>query len=196
MSRIEMTTPVVPAFAKFAQRISVPFSPVVRAGDWVYVSGLAPVNPETGGYDILTIEQQARRGFAFLNRLDEVILFTSLTDEDLLRIIHLLVDQVNINLVAKQIKIRVADDAAKYILEKTLTDRSYGARPLRRALQKYVEAPLSEGIIQGTLPRPADFEVYLGDTGIFCRQIQEQPVGAGGPGEEQEQAAGTPLYLF
>jgi 2-iminobutanoate/2-iminopropanoate deaminase len=33
----------------------------VRAGDWVYVSGLAPVNPETGGYDILTIEQQARR---------------------------------------------------------------------------------------------------------------------------------------
>src|SRR5258708_35934801 len=61
MSRIEMTTPAVPAFAKFAQRISVPFSPVVRAGDWVYVSGLAPVNPETGGYDILTIEQQARR---------------------------------------------------------------------------------------------------------------------------------------
>jgi 2-iminobutanoate/2-iminopropanoate deaminase len=61
MPRIEMTTPTVPAFAKFAQRISVPFSPVVRAGDWVYVSGLAPVNPETGGYDILTIEQQARR---------------------------------------------------------------------------------------------------------------------------------------
>lgn len=61
MSRIEMTTPAVPAFAKFAQRLAVPVSPVVRAGDWVYVSGLAPVNPETGGYDILTIEQQARR---------------------------------------------------------------------------------------------------------------------------------------
>ncbi len=61
MSRIEMTTPAAPAFAKFAQRISVPVSPVVRAGDWIYVSGLAPVNPETGGYDILTIEQQARR---------------------------------------------------------------------------------------------------------------------------------------
>ena len=58
---IEMTKPVVPAFAKFAERISVPFSPVVRAGDWVYVSGLAPINPETGGYDILPIDQQARR---------------------------------------------------------------------------------------------------------------------------------------
>jgi Putative translation initiation inhibitor, yjgF family len=39
----------------------VPFSPVVRAGDWVYVSGMAPINPETGGYDILPIDQQARR---------------------------------------------------------------------------------------------------------------------------------------
>src|SRR5262249_61996056 len=58
---IEMTKPVVPIFAKFAERISVPFSPVVRAGDWVFVSGLAPINPETGGYDILPIDQQARR---------------------------------------------------------------------------------------------------------------------------------------
>jgi ATP-dependent Clp protease ATP-binding subunit ClpC len=141
---------------------------------------------------------EVKRAFnpEFLNRIDEVILFTSLTDEDLLRIIHLLVEQVNINLTAKQIKIRVADDAAKYILEKTLTDRSYGARPLRRALQKYIEDPLSEAIIQGTLPRPAEFEVYLGDTGIFCRQIQEQPVGAGGVAEELPPAPGTPLYLF
>ena len=58
----------------------------------------------------------------FLNRLDEVILFTSLSDEDLLQIISLLVEQININLVAKQIKIRVNDDAARYILEKTVVD--------------------------------------------------------------------------
>ena len=61
MSRVEMTKPSVPAFAKFAERISVPFTPVVRAGDLVFVSGLAPINPETGGYDLLTIDQQARR---------------------------------------------------------------------------------------------------------------------------------------
>jgi len=58
---IEISKPVVPALAKFAERNSVPASAVVRAGDWVYVSGMPPVNPETGGYDILPIEQQARR---------------------------------------------------------------------------------------------------------------------------------------
>src|SRR5471032_2580019 len=91
----------------------------------------------------------------FLKRLDEVILFTSLTDDYLIQIIDLLVNLVNVNLVAKQIKIKLAPDAAKYLLEKTCGDRSYGARPLRRALQKYIEDPLSEALIQGTLPRPA-----------------------------------------
>jgi ATP-dependent Clp protease ATP-binding subunit ClpC len=131
----------------------------------------------------------------FLNRLDEIILFTSLTDEDLLQIISLMVDQINLNLVAKQIKIKLTPEAAKYVLEKTCADRSYGARPLRRALQKYIEDPLSEALIQGNLPRPAELEVYVGDTGIYCRQVggalEEQPVGAG-----VEQPAGTPLYMF
>src|ERR1035437_7472937 len=112
------------------------------------------------------VRSEVKRTFnpEFLNRLDEVILFTSLTDDDLLQIIGLLVNQVNGNLVAKQVKIRLAPDASKYILDKTCGDRSYGARPLRRALQKYIEDPLSEALIQGSLPRPADLEVYLGDT--------------------------------
>ncbi len=100
-------------------------------------------------------------------------------------------EQININLVAKQIKIRVNEDAARYILEKTFIDRSYGARPLRRALQKYIEDPLSEALIQGTLPRPSELEVYLGETGIYCRpigsaELQEQPVGA--PADESAPA--------
>jgi ATP-dependent Clp protease ATP-binding subunit ClpC len=138
----------------------------------------------------------------FLNRLDETILFTSLSDEDLLKITHLLTDQINVNLVSKQLKIRLNDDAAKYILEKTCTDRSYGARPLRRALQKYIEDPLSEALIQGSLPRPAELEVYLGEDGIYCRPLVEQPVGVAegsapddAPAEEVS-ATRTPLYMF
>ncbi len=109
------------------------------------------------------VRSEVKKAFnpEFLNRLDEVILFSALTDADLIQIIDLLVHQVNGNLVAKQVKIRLTPDAAKYILEKTCGDRSYGARPLRRALQKYIEDPLSEALIQGTLPRPAELEVYL-----------------------------------
>jgi ATP-dependent Clp protease ATP-binding subunit ClpC len=148
------------------------------------------------------VMSEVKRAFnpEFLNRLDEVILFTSLTDDDLLKIVHLLVAQINQNLEGKQIRIRLAEDAARYILEKTLTDRSYGARPLRRALQKYIEDPLSEALIQGSLPRPAELEVYLGDAGIYCRPVkefQEQPVGAGATAEpEMQPAPGTPLYMF
>jgi ATP-dependent Clp protease ATP-binding subunit ClpC len=138
---------------------------------------------------------EVKRAFnpEFLNRLDEVILFQSLTDDDLIKIIDLLVGQINQNLVAKQIKIRLAPDAAKYILEKTLGDRTFGARPLRRALQKYIEDPLSEALIQGSLPKPADLEVYLGDAGIYCRPVKESEEALVGAGEP---SPGTPLYMF
>ena len=145
---------------------------------------------------------EVKRAFnpEFLNRLDDIILFTSLTDDDLIKIIDLLVEQINKNLEAKQIKIRLTPDAAKYILEKTCADRSYGARPLRRALQKYIEDPLSEALIQGTLPRPAELEVYLGDTGIYYRQINvpaPEAVTANGETEESPAPApGVPLYTF
>src|SRR6204780_751595 len=147
------------------------------------------------------VRAEVKRAFnpEFLNRLDEIILFTSLTDDDLIKIMALLVNSVNANLVAKQVKIHLTPQASKYILDKTCGDRSYGARPLRRALQKYIEDPLSEALIQGTLPRPSELEVYLGDSGIYCRpvagELQEQPVGA--PADEPAAPApGTPLYMF
>src|SRR5476649_2266879 len=69
---IEISRPTVPALAKFQVRNSVPASAVVRAGEWVYVSGMPPVNPETGGYDILPIDQQARRVLEHLKNCLEV----------------------------------------------------------------------------------------------------------------------------
>ena len=113
----------------------------------------------------------------FLNRLDEVILFNSLTDEDLLRIIDLLVSQINETLVHRQVQIVMTPEARQWILEKTCTDRNYGARPLRRALQKYVEDPLSETLIQGGLQRPATLEVYLSGDGLgFRPAVEATPV--------------------
>ena len=142
---------------------------------------------------------EVKRAFnpEFLNRLDDVILFTSLNDDDLIKIIDLLVESINKNLEAKQIKIKLNNDAAKYILEKTCSDRSYGARPLRRALQKYIEDPLSEALIQGNLPKPADLEIFLGEAGIYYRTNtgEPQPVGVGGEAEAAP-SPGVPLYTF
>ena len=109
----------------------------------------------------------------FLNRLDEVILFNSLTDADLLLIIDLLVSQMNETLVHRQVQIVTTTEARQWILEKTCGDRNYGARPLRRALQKYVEDPLSEALIQGELQRPATLEVFLSGDGLAFRPVVE-----------------------
>ena len=76
----------------------------------------------------------------------------------------------------RAITITVTDDAEEFwILEKTLVDRSYGARPLRRALQKYIEDPLSEALIQGTITtRPAFIEVYRDGERLFYRPVGEE----------------------
>ena len=118
---------------------------------------------------------EVRRAFnpEFLNRLDEVILFNSLTDEDLSRIIDLLVGQINETLVHRQVQIVMTPEARQWILDKTCGDRNYGARPLRRALQKYVEDPLSEALIQGGLQRPATLEIFFSGEGLSFRPVVE-----------------------
>ncbi len=114
----------------------------------------------------------------FLNRLDEVIVFNPLTDGDLLQIIDLLVGLMNQNLAQKNISITLSPEAGRWILEKTCTDRSYGARPLRRALQKYVEDPLSEALIQGEIQIPAVLEVIVSNDLLYYRSMNDKLVAA------------------
>ena len=123
------------------------------------------------------VKQEVKKTFnpEFLNRLDEVILFQSLTESDLIQIVELMVNQLNQNLSQRSITITVTEEARKWILDKTIVDRSYGARPLRRALQKYIEDPLSEALIQGTFKtRPAFIEVYLDNNQLFYRPVGEE----------------------
>ncbi len=110
----------------------------------------------------------------FLNRVDEIILFNALSDEDLLQVVELLVQQLNQHLAQKNVTVSVPVEAKRWILDKTCADRSYGARPLRRALQKYIEDPLSELVIQGGLPRPAFVEAYLENDGLSFRPVSRE----------------------
>jgi len=121
------------------------------------------------------VMNEVKRAFnpEFLNRLDEVIIFNPLGDDDLLRIIDLLVGQLNDTLIHRQVQVVLSPEASQWILEKTCADRSYGARPLRRALQKYVEDPLSEALIQGGIQRPATLQIYVGGEGLAFRPVVE-----------------------
>ena len=114
----------------------------------------------------------------FLNRLDEVIVFNALTDSDLLQIIELLVGLINQTLAPKNISITLAPEVSQWILEKTCADRSYGARPLRRALQKHVEDPLSEALIQGEIQPPVVLEVIVENEGLYYRSVNDRLVAA------------------
>jgi ATP-dependent Clp protease ATP-binding subunit ClpC len=85
---------------------------------------------------------------------------------------------MNENLAQKNISLTLAPEAAKWILDKTCSDRSYGARPLRRALQKYVEDPLSEALIQGEIHPPAVLEVIVENEALYYRSVNDKLVGA------------------
>jgi ATP-dependent Clp protease ATP-binding subunit ClpC len=114
----------------------------------------------------------------FLNRLDEVILFESLSEEDLRQIVELLLRQVNENVAPKEIKINLQENAKDWIIRKTCHDRSYGARPLRRAIQRYIEDSVAELIIQGKLKEKQTLTIYMEDDALYYRPKGSQKQGA------------------
>ena len=106
----------------------------------------------------------------FINRIDEIIIFDALTDEDLVRITRLLVEQLNQNLRQRGIVISITDQAVDWLLARTLQDRTYGARPLRRAIQRHIEDALSEAFIRGRVRADTPIEVGVRDGQLWYAQ--------------------------
>ena len=86
----------------------------------------------------------------FLNRVDEIISFDALTESQLLEIVDIMLNETKKALNEKDIKMEVTNNAKHYLLEKG-TDIKFGARPLRRAIQRYIEDELSEMILKSEL---------------------------------------------
>jgi len=124
------------------------------------------------------VMSQVRQTFnpEFINRLDEIIIFDQLLDDELLEVVQLQVDQMNKTMARHGLEVRLTPEAKRWIVDKTCADRSYGARPLRRALQKHVEDPLSEAMIQGQLGQASLIEIYTDGDGLTHR-----PVGVEAP---------------
>ena len=98
-----------------------------------------------------TLEDAMKRLFnpEFLNRVDETIVFRSLEKEDILKIIDIELRDLLKNIKDNKMHFALDDTAKNFLVEKGF-DQKYGARPLRRAIQKYVEDPIAEEILRGS----------------------------------------------
>ena len=98
----------------------------------------------------------------FLNRVDEIIPFDSLTPKELIKIVDLLLDKTRVAMSNHDLKLEVTQEAKEFLLEKG-TDLKYGARPLRRAIQKYIEDEIAERILTGEFSNGKEIEVSLSE---------------------------------
>lgn len=96
----------------------------------------------------------------FLNRIDEIVVFDSLTSEQLMKIVELMLFDTQKVLNNRNIKLLVDTDVKNYLLEKG-TDVKYGARPLRRAVQRYIEDELVDMILRGDLQNGEQVEATM-----------------------------------
>ena len=103
-----------------------------------------------------TVEDAMKKLFnpEFLNRVDETIVFRNLDKEDILKIIDIELRDLFKNMIENKMEISLDMTAKDFIVEKGF-DQKYGARPLRRAIQKFVEDPLAEEILRGTFKEGA-----------------------------------------
>jgi ATP-dependent Clp protease ATP-binding subunit ClpC len=108
------------------------------------------------------ILEETKRVFKpeFLNRLDEIIVFHTLTKPDLLKIVDLEVNKVKRRLKLKEIEVVLDDPAHEFVINKGY-DPTYGARPMRRAVEKYLEDPLAEELLKGTVKAGDTVEVTV-----------------------------------
>jgi len=102
----------------------------------------------------------------FLNRIDEIIVFHELTEEQLRSIVDLLVKDLQKRLAERKLEVELTDEAKSW-LAKVGYDPVYGARPLRRAIERYVENPLSTKILRGEFSQGDAIIIDLGDEGLI-----------------------------
>jgi ATP-dependent Clp protease ATP-binding subunit ClpC len=108
------------------------------------------------------IQTALKRTFSpeFLNRIDDVVIFNSLGREEIFRIIDITLKDLHKRLQGMEYSLRLSEEAKDFVAEKGY-DPQFGARPLNRAVQKYIEDPLAEFILNETPPEGSVFEAAL-----------------------------------
>jgi ATP-dependent Clp protease ATP-binding subunit ClpC len=105
-------------------------------------------------YDVMRdkLLEEAKKTFKpeFVNRLDDIIVFHQLSKMDLMKIVDLEVDKVFLRVKAKDVHIILEENAKEFLIEKGY-DPTYGARPMRRAVERYLEDPFAEELLRGNV---------------------------------------------
>ncbi|HUR45502.1 MAG TPA: ATP-dependent Clp protease ATP-binding subunit [Candidatus Saccharimonadales bacterium] len=134
--------------------------------------GFSPITDE-GSYEKMRekIMEEAKRQFRpeFLNRLDDIIVFRSLTKPDLIQILDLEIAKVETRLKGKKLHLVLDEKAKDYLVEKGY-DPQYGARPMRRSVERFLEDPLAEEILKGSLHEGEPVQVTVEENKLVFRQ--------------------------
>ncbi len=122
------------------------------------------------------IMEETKRVFKpeFLNRLDDIVVFHTLTKPDLMRIVDLEVKKVTARIRAKSIEIELDETAHELLIEKGY-DPAYGARPMRRAVEKYLEDQMAEEILRGTIKEGNTVKVTRAGEKLEFHTTSEEP---------------------
>jgi ATP-dependent Clp protease ATP-binding subunit ClpC len=134
------------------------------------------------------IEQALKKAFRpeFLNRVDEIIIFSRLTSEQVEQIVDLQMQEIRERLQEHGLEIELTEAARKWLADEGF-DPQFGARPLRRALQRHVESPLSVQLLRGEFKSGDCVIVDAGEEGItFTRKEGETPVEIPKPADMAE----------
>ncbi|HZX60312.1 MAG TPA: ATP-dependent Clp protease ATP-binding subunit [Candidatus Methylomirabilis sp.] len=106
----------------------------------------------------------------FMNRIDEVIVFHPLAKEHMRKIVDLMLDRLQTQLSEKRITLQIADEAKEFVIEKGF-DPQFGARPLRRAVQRYVEDLLAEEMLRGNFSEGSTVRVTAGVDALMAEEV-------------------------
>src|SRR5436190_167685 len=123
------------------------------------------------------IGQELKKEFSpeFINRIDDIIVFNPLTELELRQICRLLIDDVNLALIHRNVQIAVDESVIEWLLRRAAEESNSGARPLRRAIQRYIEDELSEFMIRhkDSIPERIDFTMNGNEVLLMPRAIEE-----------------------